>query len=58
MKRAILALLVGLAVGFFLGRESVQKETIVRHHKGEKVTGKARGRKRGRVRQMLYFSRK
>jgi hypothetical protein len=40
MKRVIIAFLIGLAVGFFLGRESVQKETIVRHHKGEKVTGK------------------
>ena len=40
MKRAIIAFLIGLAAGFFLGRESVQKETIVRHHKGEKVTGK------------------
>ena len=43
MKRAIIALLVGLAAGFFLGRESVQKETIVRHHKGERVTGKVEG---------------
>ena len=40
MKRSIIALLIGLAVGFFLGRESIQKETIVRYDKGEKVTGK------------------
>lgn len=40
MKRVIIAFLIGLAAGFFLGRESVQKETIVRYHKGEKVTGK------------------
>lgn len=43
MRRAIIALLIGLVVGFFLGRGSVQKETIVRHHKGEKVTGKVEG---------------
>ncbi len=33
-------LIAVFVLGFLLGRGSVQKETIVRHHKGEKVSGK------------------
>lgn len=40
MKRAIIAFLIGLAVGFFLGRESIRKESTVRYSTGKRITGK------------------
>lgn len=40
MRNFLIGFMLALTIGFFLGRESVQKETIVHHHKGEKVTGK------------------
>lgn len=40
MRNLLIALLIGLAVGFFLGRESIQKESTVSYSTGKKVTGK------------------
>lgn len=40
MRNLLIALLIGLVAGFFLGRESIQKESTVSYSTGKKVTGK------------------